>query len=115
MNRKTLRHSLQKGTQALGVELRVLPQVLKQLLEAGVSHPLSGGPGLGGALVELLKEGAQGQGQGTGGDGPGLAGAVPLPVMRKWAVDRRRSSRRRSPAIPDRTRAARLPDRRDRA
>ena len=62
MNRKTLRHSLQKGTQALGVELRVLPQVLKQLLEAGVSHPLSGGPGLGGALVELLKEGAQGQG-----------------------------------------------------
>ena len=63
MNRKTLRHSLQKGTQALGVELRVLPQVLKQLLEAGVSHPLSGGPGLGGALVELLKKGAQGQGQ----------------------------------------------------
>ena len=35
-------------------------------------------------------------------------------MMRKWAVDRRRSSRRRSPAIPDRTRAARLPDRRDR-
>ena len=79
MNRKTLRHSLQKGTQALGVELRVLPQVLKQLLEAGVSHPLSGGPGLGGALVELLKEGAQGQGQGTGGDGPGLAGGIALP------------------------------------
>ena len=46
------------------MELRVLPQVLKQLLEAGVPHPLGGGPGLGGALVELLKEGAQGQGQG---------------------------------------------------
>ena len=61
------------------MELRVLPQVLKQLLEAGVPHPLSGGPGLGGALVELLKEGAQDQGQGAGGGGSGLAGAVPLP------------------------------------
>ena len=81
MASQTLRYLLQKGAQALGVELRVLRQVLKQLLEAGVSHPLGGGPGLGGALVELLKEGAQGQGQGqgTGGDGPGLAGAVPLP------------------------------------
>ena len=70
MASQTLRYLLQKGAQALGVELRVLPQVLKQLLETGVSHPLSGGPGLGSALVELLKEGAQGQGQGTGGDGP---------------------------------------------
>ena len=60
MASQTLRHLLQKGAQALGVELRVLPQVLKQLLEAGVSHPLGGGPGLGGALVELLEEGAQG-------------------------------------------------------
>ena len=63
MASQTLRYLLQKGAQALGVELRVLRQVLKQLLEAGVPHPLSGGPGLGGALVELLKEGAQGQGQ----------------------------------------------------
>ena len=45
MASQTLRYLLQKGAQALGVELRVLPQVLKQLLEAGVSHPLSGGPG----------------------------------------------------------------------
>ena len=73
-----LRYLLQKGAQALGVELRILPQVLKQLLEAGVPHPLGGGPGLGGALVELLKEGAQGQRQGAGGGGSGLAGAVPL-------------------------------------
>ena len=59
MTSQTLRHLLQKGAQALGVKLRVLPQVLKQLLEAWVSHLLGGGPGLGGALVELLKEGAK--------------------------------------------------------
>ena len=52
MASQTLRYLLQKGAQALGVELRVLRQVLKQLLEAGVPHPLGGGPGLGGALPD---------------------------------------------------------------
>ena len=98
MASQTLRYLLQKGAQALGVELRVLRQVLKQLLEAGVPHPLSGGTGLGGALVELLKEGAQGQGQGqgTGGDGPGLAGAVPLPGDEKVGGGQAKSEAKRS-------------------